>query len=500
MADGGREHAVLWTVRELEQLSQGKWLRKPGADWNPRYVRRGPKHPGWLSDAVIFVRSIGQLQTIAKLEPELKSAPAGCIVVPNSLSTSKYCPAQIPILVADSHPEAIMALAKVARERNHGDFVVVTGTVGKTTTRTMLTHILEKHGATGTNVTNTYVLQHVASTHSNLRYSVFEIGLGQGKESFSDLGLLICPNVVVLTQLGLAHLDAVHAPSDGQALTTDEGLKLVLQHKLQLLEGLEPSGTFIANAEIPFFDEIVSNLPLGNKRMISFGDHPRSEARLIEILSKGKGSLVTAKVRGRELQYFIPLPGRFMATNSLAALLAAETLGIDVSEAAASLSDFKPIGGRAIVKNLTIGGKRFTLIDDSYNATPLSVRASFQLLQDLAPTGMGRKIAVLGDIAHLEGLSSSLHAGLARDAVVAGVDRIYTYGSEMLHLQCALPENVAAGHFTTKCELVERLISDLRPGDVIAVKASMPSKMGTLVRMVRNLADALPRSTADSRV
>jgi UDP-N-acetylmuramyl pentapeptide synthase len=70
----------------------------------------------------------------------------------------------------------------------------------------------------------------------------------------------------------------------------------------------------------------------------------------------------------------------------------------------------------------------------------------------------------------------------------------------MLHLQCALPENVAAGHFTTKCELVERLIGDLRPGDVIAVKASMPSKMGTLVRMVRNLADAVPRSTADSRV
>jgi UDP-N-acetylmuramoyl-tripeptide--D-alanyl-D-alanine ligase len=96
---------------------------------------------------------------------------------------------------------------------------------------------------------------------------------------------------------------------------------------------------------------------------------------------------------------------------------------------------------------------------------------------------------VLGDIAHLGPESASIHAAFAPDVASAGVDLVFTFGPEMFHLHNALPRQTAAGHFSDRDALLDALLSDLREGDVVTVKSSIPSRFDLLVEALRRAAD-----------
>jgi UDP-N-acetylmuramoyl-tripeptide--D-alanyl-D-alanine ligase len=193
------------------------------------------------------------------------------------------------------------------------------------------------------------------------------------------------------------------------------------------------------------------------------------------------GSQVSAIIDRRNIKYRIGAPGRHWVVNSLAVLAACVALGADLEKAAAALAQISAPKGRG--KRHTIGrdGEAFVLIDDSYNASPASMRASFEVLA-ASPTGpKGRRIAVLGDMLELGPESPKLHAGLAGPIVAAQIDQVFTCGPNMARLHEALPPGSRAGHAANSEQLLPMVRAAIRPGDVVVVKGSLGSRMGHIV-------------------
>tara|TARA_R110002094_G_scaffold188660_1_gene163818 strand:+ start:51 stop:476 length:426 start_codon:yes stop_codon:yes gene_type:complete len=117
------------------------------------------------------------------------------------------------------------------------------------------------------------------------------------------------------------------------------------------------------------------------------------------------------------------------------------------------------------------------VVDESYNASPASMRASLKVLQNLHPDGRGRRIAVLGDMLELGPRSAEIHQGLKADVVAAEVDLLFTCGPNMAHLSKSMPNNIHAYHEASSDLLIDPLLEAVGPGDVILVKGSFGSRM-----------------------
>jgi UDP-N-acetylmuramoyl-tripeptide--D-alanyl-D-alanine ligase len=478
----------LWTADELASITGGSWSRPPGPEWAPTGVRSTVVYdiePDWPAGAIIFVTRGSELRRVFGDEPRPATPPTGCIVVGSALADHPDLPAHRAILRVPRWEPALQALARAGRRRIGGPVAAVTGTVGKTTTRGMLLHMLQGYDGLVTNPGNgnfrADVIQHVASARSGAPLGVFEVGLGAAVDAFRTVSQILEPDVVVLTQLGIAHLDTI-ARGD---LSHEEALLVIAEQKLQLCENMAADGAVVVRRDIPVFAEL--ERMLFGRRIITFGEHEASDYRLIDVDAQDGRTHVRATAFGAPLEFDLGFPGRFMAFNGLGALATANEMTGDLTGHAASLASFEAVEGRARILPLTVRGNPITLIDDSYNATPLSVRSTFELLRDLRPGPGGRRIAVLGDIAHLGAESAATHAALADDAQARGVDRVFTLGRQMAHMQQALPARMAAGHFVTKQRLVDALLEELRAGDVVTVKASVPLKFGTIVQRLQAL-------------
>ena len=184
--------------------------------------------------------------------------------------------------------------------------------------------------------------------------------------------------------------------------------------------------------------------------MIGFGSAAGGAVRLKDASLDADGSDVVVSLDGTELAFRIGAPGRHWVSNSLGVLACVKALGADPVAAARTLVDFRPPKGRGQRHRLDRAGGAVTLIDESYNANPASMRAALAVLE-AAP---GRRLAALGDMLELGEQAPALHAALAGPALAAGVDRLFTVGPAMRHLYDALPAAVRGPHVGSAAELL----------------------------------------------
>jgi UDP-N-acetylmuramoyl-tripeptide--D-alanyl-D-alanine ligase len=174
-----------------------------------------------------------------------------------------------------------------------------------------------------------------------------------------------------------------------------------------------------------------------------------------------------------------------MAQNSLGALLAAHALGADLETCAAALARFSPQKGRGERFSIETADGPATIIDESYNANPVSMRAALALLAATKPGPNGRRIAVIGDMLELGADGARLHAELARDLSANKVDLLFGAGPLTRALFEAAPERIRAAWAERASELTDGLARALRAGDVAMVKGSNGSRMGPVVAALR---------------
>ncbi|RVO00012.1 glutamate ligase domain-containing protein, partial [Sinorhizobium meliloti] len=160
---------------------------------------------------------------------------------------------------------------------------------------------------------------------------------------------------------------------------------------------------------------------------------------------------------------------------------------------AASFATMQPEKGRGLRHRLRIGTGHLTVIDESYNANPASMRAAISLLRDAEPAPGGRRIAVLGDMLEMGEHSAAVHAALAGPVVEAGIADVWLAGPEMAHLRDALPPEVSVVHRDVVGDLTAYALGAVSAGDVVMVKSS---KGTGCAKIVQALLDAYPQETA----
>jgi UDP-N-acetylmuramyl pentapeptide synthase len=211
--------------------------------------------------------------------------------------------------------------------------------------------------------------------------------------------------------------------------------------------------------------------------VIGFGSAAGATARLRDARLDWQGSDVVMTLNGRELEFRIGAPGRHWVSNALGVVACAATLGADPEAAARALAAFTPPAGRGRQHRVVVPGGQVTLIDDSYNANPASLRAALRVLG----TAPGRKLAALGDMLELGEHAPRLHAELAGPIADCGADMVHTAGPAMRHLHEALPPERRGRHVTDAAALVPVLQGELRPGDTLLVKGSLGMGMKRVV-------------------
>jgi UDP-N-acetylmuramoyl-tripeptide--D-alanyl-D-alanine ligase len=167
--------------------------------------------------------------------------------------------------------------------------------------------------------------------------------------------------------------------------------------------------------------------------------------------------------------------------NSLAVLAAVYAVGADMTAAARSFVNIKPFKGRGQLHTIPIQDGFFELIDDSYNACPVSVAAAIEVLSRLEPKSPGRRICVLGDMKELGENSIKLHCALADKISDALVDFVFTVGSEMKCMCDQLPNTIKMEHADRSDDLIQPLLNVIKPDDIILVKGSASCQMSKVV-------------------
>ncbi len=213
----------------------------------------------------------------------------------------------------------------------------------------------------------------------------------------------------------------------------------------------------------------------------SLSAHAQSDtARLLDTHSDAASNRVAVRVAGVDAAFTMQAPGAHMAMNATCALAVAAALGLDIARAAAALEGFAPVGGRGARRAVAVRGGAAILLDESYNASAVSVRAALSVLALQAAT---RRIAVLGDMLELGEHAAVEHTALAPD-VRRGADLLFTCGASMRLLHDAVPPAMRGAHAPDSASLAPVVAAALRPGDAVLVKGSLGSRMKLVVQAI----------------
>jgi UDP-N-acetylmuramoyl-tripeptide--D-alanyl-D-alanine ligase len=382
------------------------------------------------------------------------------------------------LYVVDDTLRAMERLGRAARARTQARIVAVTGSVGKTGTKEALRLTLEAQGPTHASVASYNNHWGVPLTLSRMPketlFGIFEIGMNHAGE-ITPLVAMVQPHVAVITTIAPVHVE--HFP---------DGINGIARAKAEIFSGLVPAGVAVVSRDVAQFDVLRACAQAAKVgRLLTFGEAKEAEARLISCETSDAGSRVEADILGKRLHFRLAAPGRHLAMNALAVLLAVHELGADVEAAAAALGGFEAPVGRGQRVVLSIGGGSATLIDESYNANPTSMRAAFALLGAAQVAPGGKRIAALGDMLELGPEGPQMHRDLAGAIEANGIDLVFAAGPLMKNLFDALPSKLRGGWAEAAAGLEPVLRASLAQGDVVMIKGSNGSRMGPIVSQLK---------------
>ncbi len=379
-----------------------------------------------------------------------------------------------PCLLVPDVQKALEDLAVFARDRApNARRGAVTGSVGKTSVTQMVMQGLSRagraHSAVKSFNNHIGVPLTLARMPRDTERAVFEIGMNHANE-ITPLSEFVAPHAVVITTVGAVHTENF---PDGEAG--------VARAKAEIFDGLLPGGLAVLNADNSWFDFLSGQARAAGALIATFGEHGSCDAQLVEHRVNGDRAGIAARFHGRDIVFSLSHTGRHQAVNALATLLMLEALDVDLDTSLLALESFATLEGRGKVVTKPFKGGELTVVDESYNANPVSMTATLKSFGD-RDKGNGRKVVVLSDMLELGPDEAALHAGLAATIGALDIDRVYLAGPLMKHLWDALPESLRGGYAANAADLTNTVTEDLRAGDLVMIKGSNGSKAGLIAK------------------
>ena len=392
---------------------------------------------------------------------------------------SKDIPRTAPLLIVANTMDALRALAVSARTRSNARIIAVTGSVGKTGTKDLLHTALTKQGSTSASVksfNNQWgVPLSLARMPADGEFGIFEVGMNHAGE-IAPLSRMIRPHVAIITTVEAAHIEFF------------DSIEAIADAKAEIFLGME-GGTAVLNRDNPLYERLAAAARANSiDQILTFGEHEKADARLVSYTGDAVGASVSANIMGQSVDFRTGAPGKHIALNSLAALAAIAAVGADVGAAARCLQDIAPGAGRGQRHTITLTNGSLTLIDESYNANPASMKAAIETLGATAPGPGGRRIAILGDMRELGQQSGDFHRTIADQLLANNIDLTFACGPDMQAMVKRLPASNFGGYTQNSSTLAKQVVGIVGPGDVVVVKGSLATGMKTIVEALLGLA------------
>lgn len=448
---------ALWTSETLAEVTLGTAeteFSASGVSIDTRTIKPG--------DLFIAIRG-DRVDGHAYVAGALKKGAAGAVV--------SYLPEGVakdaPLLMTANTQRALEDIGRAARARFDGEVVAVTGSVGKTTAKELLSLALgaggKTHASAGSLNNHWGVPLTLSSMPADARYAVIEIGMNHYGE-IRALNAMVRPHIALITAIAPAHIE--HFGS----------LEAIADAKSEIFESLIPGGSAVLPMDCPQFDRLRRRaVRAGVTSILTFGG--KGDARLMDYIESDEGCRASVDICGIPVKFRLQAPGRHNAAEAMAALACVAVLGGDVRNAAAALSEFKPLQGRGA--RIRVGD--VTVIDEGYNANTASMAAALSLLKS-APK---RKIAVLGDMFEMGEMAAELHVGLLKPVLESDADQVFLCGSEMKALWEKLPASMRGGYAQSSAELAPMVAGALAAEDTVLIKGSHGMEMSKITAAIK---------------
>ena len=469
----------LWTAVEAAAATSGAlrggWQGITGISIDTRTIAPGD----------LFVALAGENRDGHGFVAAALAAGAGAAMVsrvPDGVSE------EAPILVVDDTLESLGALGAAARARSAARMIAVTGSVGKTSTKEMMRVALtgqgQVHAAEKSYNNHWGVPLTLARMPAATEFAVIEMGMNHAGE-IRPLSLMARPHVALITAVEPVHLAAFGSVEE------------IADAKAEVFAGLESGGIAVLNRDNPHFDRLAAQA--GEAGILSFGTAD-CDLLLEAATVCAEATVVRARIADKRITFKLGAPGAHFALNAVAALGAVTAVGGDLARAGLALADWEPPEGRGHRWRIEFGPAaidgEITLIDESYNANPASMRAALAVLaasrvtDDAGRIAHARRIAFLGDMLELGPTEEALHAGLAGLEELDGVDQIHLAGPRMRALHAALPRGKRGEWFEDSEQLAVRARRLVHAGDVCMVKGSLGMAMRRVLEAIKGLGGA----------
>lgn len=395
--------------------------------------------------------------------PQVMEKGALCTLTEQELPGATYSYIRVP-----SCEQALKDLAEHYRKALDIQVVGITGSVGKTSTKEMIASVLsQKYNVlkTAGNFNNEIGLPlTIFNIRKEHQIAVLEMGISDFGE-MHRLAKMARPDICVITNIGLCHLENL-VDRDG-----------ILKAKTEMFDYMQPGASIILNGDD---DKLITVKDRGYAPLY-FGLSPELDAYATDIRSLSlRGTACTLHLGDETLDVTIPIPGNHMVYNALAGALVGHKLGLCAEEIKAGIEALVPVSGR----NNMISTESLLIIDDCYNANPVSTCASL----DVLATADSRKVAILGDMFELGENEKELHFGVGAHAALQGIDLVICIGD--LSQETASGVRYQGGnavHFQTKAEFLEKGMTLLQKGDTVLVKASHGMEFPEIVKRLQEL-------------
>ena len=388
---------------------------------------------------------------------------AKAIVVSNR-KLRQYENVTIPIISVKNTLNAYAVLARIWRNKLGAKVISITGSNGKTSTKEILAHLLEEkfkvHKTKANNNNQIGVPLTILSAPLGSEILILEHGTNHfGEIEFT--AKVAEPDFALITNIGNSHIQYL------------ESKEKILEEKVQLFINLKKDGTVFINSDDPLLKSVkknfIKNITYGFKGKVDIKGNKKSISNQIEI--NGLDKIISVA---------LPLLGHSNLSNYLAAVSIALSIGLSKKDIIKQTKTLKSIKGRLVEKKF----KECTIIDDTYNSNPESVRSALKVLKEYDQRS--NKILVIGDMLELGKNSEELHKALAKDIDSYKINEVYTIGKLTRKLSNEIKNVKIKKHFLNRISLV-KYMGELETIDsVILFKGSRGMKMEDFLTALEN--------------